>query len=96
VVQSVTSTQVSGHPAQHLQLLIDPECPANEGYVALEAASGSRGLNYPRPRPLTIDFWVVDVDGTPVVLDTWSQLGAPEELVDTATETSESASFVTD
>ena len=53
-----------------------------------DARSGDRGITYPRghvPKEVVIDFWVVDLDGTPVVVDKWRNIDAPRELVDTAT-----------
>jgi hypothetical protein len=41
-----------------------------------------------------MDFWVLNLDGVPVVIDTWYQSGASTDLVDRITRASDSISFV--
>ncbi len=49
-----------------------------------------------RPADVVIDFWVMDLGGTPVVVDQWRNVDAPREIVDRATRTRESITFVVD
>ena len=93
LVEPVTAVQAFGRDAKHLQVRIDADCPAEVGYVVVEAAPGSRGIFYGGSEPVVIDFWVVDVDGSPVVVDLWRQDRASSELVDEATQAAESISF---
>jgi hypothetical protein len=44
---------------------------------------------------VVIDFWVVDLDGVPVVVDMWHQDDASSQLVDRIARTRDSISFVT-
>ena len=58
--------------------------------------AASRGISYGSASPeVIVDFWVVDVDGTTVVVDMWHQVVASIELVANATEVLDSISFVT-
>ena len=96
VVQPATPVQAFGHDALHLQLRIDTECPAREGYRLAEAPRGSHGLNYSNvPKDVVIDFWVVDLDGVPVVVDMWHQDDASSRLVDRIARTRDSITFAT-
>ncbi len=57
------------------------------------AASPTPGAG-PNPESVVIDFWVLDIDGTPVVVDQWRDNDAPRELVDMARRARESITFV--
>jgi len=43
-----------------------------------------------------IDFWVMDVAGTPVVVDQWRDVDAPPEIVDEARRARESVTIFVD
>jgi hypothetical protein len=43
---------------------------------------------------VVMDFWVLNLDGVPVVVDTWYQNGASTALVEQITRASDSISFV--
>lgn len=47
-------------------------------------------------KKVLIDFWVVDLDGTAVVVDMRHQADASTELVGRATQVRDSINFVTD
>jgi hypothetical protein len=95
VVQPVTSTQKLGYGAQHLRLRIADDCSAYGGYRVAETPRGSRGISYSTvPTTVVMDFWVLNLDGVPVVIDTWYQSGASTDLVDRVTRASDSISFV--
>src|SRR5215207_9129267 len=82
VVQAATQQRAFGRDTVHLRLRIDDRC-SRDGYRVAEAPRGSRGVSYSDVfTDVVIDFWVVDVDGVPVVVDAWHQDGAPSELVD--------------
>ena len=42
-----------------------------------------------------MDFWVLDLDGVPVVVDAWHQSDASADLVDQVDQARESITFVT-
>jgi hypothetical protein len=96
VIQPPTPTTAYGHDAVHLRLRIDPNCTAKhpaDGYRLAQSSSGVRGLAW-GSRPFLVDFWVVDVDGTPVVVDMFHASDAPWELVEQASRARESIRFV--
>jgi hypothetical protein len=96
VVQPPTPTEAFGHDALHLRLRIDDSCPSDQVYRVAETSKGYRGISYSNvPTEVVIDFWVVDLDGTAVVVDLWHQGDASTELVDRATRARDSISFVT-
>jgi hypothetical protein len=101
VVEPPTPTEAFGHDATHVRLRIDDQCPSHEYYriarTQVDATlAGSRGVSYGwTSQDVLIDFWVVDLDGTAVVVDQWHQVDASIELVDRATEVLDSITFVT-
>ncbi|MGH3480543.1 MAG: hypothetical protein ACRDQD_27385, partial [Nocardioidaceae bacterium] len=96
VVQPLTPTEAFGHDAIHLRLRIDDQCPRGEYYQIAQMPAGSRGITYGHPsKEVLIDFWVVDRDGTTVVVDMWHQVDASTELVGRATQVRDSINFVT-
>jgi hypothetical protein len=96
VVQPATPTEAFGHDALHLRLRIDDGCPIDQVYRVAETSKGWRGISYSEvPKEVVIDFWVVDLDGTAVVVDLWHQGDASTELVDRASQTRDSITFVT-
>ncbi|HSV41472.1 MAG TPA: hypothetical protein VLI04_22095 [Nocardioidaceae bacterium] len=92
VVQPITPTVAFGYDALHLRLRIDAECPVGEVYMVAEG--GGLGITYNAPWRIVIDFLVVDVDGTPIVVARWHEAHAPSELVDQATRVRSSITFV--
>lgn len=101
VVEPLTPTTAFGHDALHVRLRIDDRCPWNEYYQIAETRTAdtpaeSRGISYgSTSKKVLIDFWVVDLDGTAVVVDMWHQVDASTELVGHATEALDSINFVT-
>lgn len=99
VVQQPARTEAFGGSAVHLQLRIDAACD-EAAYLVAEGPAGSRGISYFDKRPqgdagmVIVDFWVVDVDGTPVVVDRFHLEDAPDELVAQSTRAVESITFV--
>jgi hypothetical protein len=95
VVQAPTPVQAFGRDALHLQSRITPDCGKGVYRVAMTLHSG-HGISYGEPvKPVVIDFWVLDVRGTPVVVDTWHQVGSSSQLVDEIARTRDSISIVT-
>lgn len=96
VLLAPASTRAFGYDAVHLRLRVDPDCRSY--YRVADAAGGDRGLTYPGVDDVVvdvvIDFWVVDLDGMAVVVDQWRDIDAPEGIVDRATRTRESVTFV--
>jgi len=105
VVQQPTSTTAFGYDALHLRMRVDAKCgdPAAYYQVANQVAAAgghARGISYFDNRDavsgiVIIDFWVVDVDGTTVVVDMFHTEDAPKTLVDQAAAARESITFVT-
>jgi hypothetical protein len=97
VVQPPTPVQAFGHDAVHLQLRITPDCPQREGYRVAETPRGSHGINYSDDlKDVVIDFWVVDLDGVPVVVDAWHHDDASSGLVNRIAQARDSITFSTD
>ncbi len=95
VIQPVGTTQKLGFDAQHVRLRIPDDCPGDGGYRVAETPRGSRGISYSSaPTTVVMDFWVLDVDGVPIVVDTWHQNGASNAQVDRIDQTSDTISFV--
>ncbi|HEY2877518.1 hypothetical protein [Nocardioides sp.] len=96
VVQRPTETRAFGHDALHLRLRIDDQCPMDEYYRLAETPSGDRGISYGnQPEVVIIDLWVVDVDGTAVVVDTWRHSDTPTAQLETTRLTRSSIRFET-
>ena len=98
VLQAPTRTEAYGRAAVHLRMRIDANCPT--WYRVAETERGERGITY---SPLgtdqvdvIIDFWVLDVGGTPVVVDQWRDVDAPPEIVDEARRARESVTIFVD
>ena len=45
--------------------------------------------------PVIMDFWVMELEGKPLVVDTWYQQGASADLVRRIAQTRDSITFVT-
>jgi hypothetical protein len=85
VVRRPTLTRAFGHDALHLQLQINDHCPLDEYYRLAETHSGPRGISYAdKPRLVDIDLWIVDVDGTTVVVDMWHHVDTPSAMLEAA------------
>jgi hypothetical protein len=95
IVQPVTRTEAYGRDAFHLRLRIADDCPDGQAYRVAETPRGSRGISYSMvPETVVMDFWVLDLAGVPVVVDTWHQSDASADLVDRVSRAAESISFV--
>jgi hypothetical protein len=95
VTRSVRPTSAFGHDAFHLRLRVDNGCPAGQAY-RVAAAETDFGISYSdTPQEVVVDFLVVDVDGTPIVVALWNEAGAPTDLVQQATEVRDSITFAT-
>jgi hypothetical protein len=96
VVQPPTPVQAFGHDALHLQLRIATDCPADQGYRVAETPRGSHGISFSDvPKDVIIDFWVVDLDGAPVAVETWHQDDASSGLVNQIAQARDSITFAT-
>ena len=96
VLQQPTSTNAFGRSALHLRLRVDAACGAGVAYLVTD----ERGISYFDKNPevsgiVLIDFWVMEVDGTTVVVDKFHTEEAPQTLVDQATAARRSITFVT-
>ena len=85
--------QAFGRDALHLRMRIDQQCHADEGYIVAATPRGGRGITYGH-NPVVIDFWVIDLDGSLVVVDSWHPDGASSRLVDRVDQTRKSITFV--
>lgn len=100
VLQQPTATDAFGRTAVHLRSRVDAACNGGNAYQVADAPPGGRGISYFDDTPgasgfVVIDFWVVDVDGSTVVVDMFRTEDAPRSLVDDATAARESIRFVT-
>ena len=96
VVQPPAPTEAFDHDAIHLRLRIDDNCPIDQVYRVAGTSKGWRGISYSDvPKEVIIDFWVVDLNGTPVVVDSWHQQGASADLIDRIARARESIAFAT-
>ncbi len=95
VVQPVTPTEAYGYDAFHLRLRIADDCPEGQGYRVAETPRGSRGISYSTcPETVVMDFWVLDIGTTSVVVDAWHQRGASADLVNQVAEVRDSITLV--
>jgi len=96
VLRAPKTTEAFGHDATHLRVRIDNDCPGDQGYRVAETHRGSHGINYSvSPKDVVMDFWVVDLDGTSVVVEMWHDEDASSELLDKIARTRDSITFVT-
>jgi hypothetical protein len=93
VLQAPTPEQSFGHNALHLRLRIDQQCPPGESYIVAVTPRGTHGITYGH-NPIDMDFWVMDPNGTPVVVDSWYPQGSSSDLVERVDETRKSIFFV--
>ena len=100
VVQQPARTEAFGGSAIHLQLRIDAACNGDAFYHVGDGQGGtSQGITWYSDTQVDagmviIDFWVVDVDGTAVLVDRYHLEGAPDDLVAQSTRAVESITFV--
>lgn len=96
LIRPLTPTTVSGYDAFHLRLRVNNGCPAGKGPYLVAEAESDFGLDYGHaPTDVVIDFLVVDVHGTPIVIASWHQADASTDLVHRATRVRNSITFVT-
>jgi hypothetical protein len=79
LVQAPTDTTVGGHPAKRVTIRIpqDAPCPAGEGGFYLWYGDRANGEDrYVTKLGDTMDMWIIDVDGTRLVIDTERVKGA--------------------
>jgi hypothetical protein len=94
VVQSPTPERAFGRDVVHLRLRIKDDC--RDEYRLAETMTGDHSISYGKtPHKVDIDFWVTEVGGYPVVVDTWHTAGASRPLVDQIARTWQSIKFVT-
>jgi len=96
IVQQPTPTNALGRSAVHLRLQVDAACGDGAAYLATD----NRGISYFDKTPtgpviVTIDFWVLDVNGTTVIVDMFHTKDAPRSLVAQAAAARESITLVT-
>ena len=100
VVQQPARTKAFGGNAVHLQMRIDAWCDGEAAaYLVADGQAGARGISYFDESPqgdegmVVVDFWVVDVDGTSVVVDRFHLEDAPDDLIAQSTQAVESITF---
>jgi hypothetical protein len=96
IVQQPTPTNAAGRSAVHLRLQVDAVCAEGAAYLIAD----DRGISYFDKIPtgsdtVTIDFWVLDVNGTTVMVDMFHSKDAPRSLVAQAAAARESITLVT-
>jgi hypothetical protein len=98
--QPVEWTTFLGRRAVHLRLRIPQTCPGPVFYRIALTPRGSRGITFERPDgtfpPVIVDFWVMELEGRPLVVDTWYQAGTSAETIDRIAQVRDSITFVTD
>jgi hypothetical protein len=96
IVRQPTPTHALGQSAVHLRLQVDAACADGAAYLVTD----ERGISYFDKSPtgsaiVTIDFWVLDVKGTTVVVDSFHTQDAPRSLVAQAAAVRDSVTLVT-
>jgi hypothetical protein len=96
IVQQPTPTHALGRSAVHLRLQVAAVCADGAAYLVTD----DRGISYFDESPaipgiVIIDFWVLDVDGTTVMVDMFHTADAPRSLVAQAAAARESITLVT-
>jgi hypothetical protein len=93
VVLPPTPVEAFGRHAVHLRLRINQHC-GRSVYRVAETINGGHGISYGNAsRDVVIDFWVEDVRGVPVVVETWHQVGASSRLTHRITSAKNSIEF---
>ncbi|GAA1950069.1 hypothetical protein GCM10009798_06650 [Nocardioides panacihumi] len=93
VLQSPGPVQMLGRPAVHVQLRIKNRCA--DVYRVAQTPYGGHGITYEPVRPVVIDFWVMDVRGASVIVETWHEVDVSSQMVDRLARTRDSITFVT-
>ena len=97
VVQAATRQKAFGRDAIHLRLRIVDNCPSGSGYRLAETPRGSHGISVSDIyNEILVDFWVLEVDGVPVVVDVWYQDIASDRVIRQLMRTRDSITFTTD
>jgi len=101
LLDAPTRTRAFGHDAVRLRLRIDVDCPDDQQFYRLAwTPLGDRGLTYHHPedpdQDIVVELLVLDLGGTPVVVDFWHDIGAPAALADQAEAARDSIRFVLD
>ena len=96
IVQQPAPTNALGRSAIHLRLQVDAACADGAPYLVTD----DRGISYFDKSQagsviVTIDFWVLDVNGTTVMVDMFHTNDAPRTLVAQAAAARESITLVT-
>lgn len=94
VLQSPTTTKAFGHQAIHLQLRINQQKCGRGIYRVAEGLHGNHGISY-GPLPVIVDFWVLNLGGGPMVVETWHQVGTGSPVVNQIARTQQSVNFTT-
>ena len=95
LLQPPTEGRALGYDVYHLRLQIPDDCAEGQAYRIAETPRGSRGVSYSDvPTTVTVDFLVVDLEGTAVVVDLWHQDGAADSLIAKLTRARDSITFV--
>jgi hypothetical protein len=89
--------QALGRPAVHVRVRINNDCGADVYRVAVTTERGGHGISYgdDSTKNIVVDFWVMDVGGSPVVVETWHEDDASSRLMQEIAHTFESVTFVT-
>lgn len=84
VLVAPTRVRAFGRTVLHLRLRIDVECPSY--YRVAETPVGARGITYTALglEDVVIDFWVLNVAGTVIVVDEWHNVNASYALTSQA------------
>jgi hypothetical protein len=94
VLQPPTPVQAFGRHAVYLRTRINNRC-GNDIYRVAMTINGGHGISYGHTPETYMDFWVQDVGGVPVVVETWHQQGASSQMVDQISSSRRSITFAT-
>lgn len=95
VVTSPQRIDALGYEALALRVRVDNDCD-DGAYRVAEGVRGGHGITVGgHPPDVVLDFWVMDLGGTAVVVETWHHADAPSVLVDELARTRDSIAFVT-
>lgn len=94
VLQAPTPVQAFGRDAVYLRTRIKNTC-GSDIYRVADTINGGHGISYGNISETIMDFWVQDVGGVPVVVETWHQLGVSSHMLSEIASTRDSITFVT-
>jgi hypothetical protein len=83
-----------GHKVIHLGVRINQQKCYPDIYRVAETSNGGHGISY-GPRPVLVNFWVLSLGGTPIVVETWAEDTARGQMWKQIAHTWESIRFVT-